>query len=188
MSRVRLLLALSSATILACCSHAPPRPPSVPATADWAGGEDGGTYIDCRVSPDGGHDLCTVYGDGDGLVHASGWFVDSRTGRAASAARLEYLWFDEDRIHLRSGSDLEQVEAPRPRGVPPEAKLAKNGVFVDCRPENGAFGCGMYLAADGGPAGRGRFRPEGGCSDMSSPALAAPDLIIFDYGCILRRR
>jgi hypothetical protein len=63
--------------ILACTKTSPPpRPASVPKSATWAGGSDGGAWIDCRFEfkePYVGYH-CDVYKDG-GAHWASGTYA-----------------------------------------------------------------------------------------------------------------
>jgi len=84
----------------------PPRPPSVPEKAVWAGGEDGGAWIDCSLDTEKNADFCTVYSDRSGEIRARTHFVLKGSGVGISEAELSYLGFDGLRIYLKEGRYL----------------------------------------------------------------------------------
>lgn len=81
----RGVLVMILAAGLACCANLapPPRPAAVPPSAVWAGGADGGSWIDCRWTtkePVIAYD-CRVYDDPSGDLSAEGYYVLGRCGR-----------------------------------------------------------------------------------------------------------
>jgi hypothetical protein len=89
---------------------APSRPRVVPKSAVWAGGIDGGSWIDCHPSSTpGGSFPCEIYSDQLGEREASGAFVFDRIDvhpRSIEELTSEYSSWDGDRIHLRNGNAL----------------------------------------------------------------------------------
>jgi hypothetical protein len=92
---------------------APKRPAIVPATAVWAGGSDGGAWLDCTaIEPTSKRYRCTTYEENAGEVWAQGEYVirsahwDQAAKRASyrpvdqAPAALQYTFFDGDIIHL----------------------------------------------------------------------------------------
>jgi hypothetical protein len=84
----------------------PPRPSSVSQSAIWAGGADGGAFIDCRVNADGS-DSCAVYNDFTGQI----WMRDrvyvlKGQSRGATRDELVYSGADGERIFLSNGDYL----------------------------------------------------------------------------------
>jgi hypothetical protein len=72
-----LAVALLSALSQGCSGrNAPERPSAVPSSAVWAGGADGGAWIDCRFASKEPHVeyACKIFGDG-GRPWASGTYV-----------------------------------------------------------------------------------------------------------------
>jgi len=79
----------------------PPRPASVPADAEWAGGGDGGSWILCKHTTGPAYD-CSIYND-SGDLEAQGQFVHSfPSGHAA----LKYSCYNGISIDLESGQFL----------------------------------------------------------------------------------
>jgi hypothetical protein len=113
----RTLLAAVVCLLGAACGEtevvAPPRPASVPTAAVWAGGADGGAWLDC-VAVQRAHSRyrCTVYNDYGGSVWADGEYVlrsvrwDDQKKKALFGAVneaptvLQYSSFDGDIIRL----------------------------------------------------------------------------------------
>jgi hypothetical protein len=95
------------AAIVDCGSrvHEPPRPVNVPKTATWAGGSDGGAFIECRVMTDG-FDFCTVYNDSTGEVWMHGRYGLKGKNRGATESELVYSFADGDGIGLVDGGYL----------------------------------------------------------------------------------
>ena len=108
-----LLCALFS---VAACSLSPPpeRPASVPSSAVWAGGADGGSWIACE--PLGGRRYdCAIYYEGDGAVWDQGLFEFVSGPRGAEPRDpLRYSHFNGVRVLLSDGAGtLEKSSAPR---------------------------------------------------------------------------
>lgn len=89
------------ALLTACSSKNPERPDHVPASAEWAGGSDGGAWIACSKKTLSQY-ACTVY-DHDGKLWASGTY----TIKKITAVR-SYEGYDGARILLQDGGYLEQ--------------------------------------------------------------------------------
>jgi hypothetical protein len=73
-----LLIAVCALLLSESAFAGPPRPALVPKEAVWAGGADGGAWIDCaRMSkePWGPVFQCTIFDDAGGLVWARGLYV-----------------------------------------------------------------------------------------------------------------
>ena len=108
-SRLLSCLVCIAATLwlTTCTSHAKPpvRPTSVPPSAVWTGGADGGAFIDCRVRRDGLDD-CTVYNDGTGDVWMKGTFELKGSVRGATDSELRYSFADGEGIGLTGGGYL----------------------------------------------------------------------------------
>jgi hypothetical protein len=88
----------------------PPRPSSVPKSATWAGGADGGAWIDCKGV--GENFRCVIYNDRSGEVWARGEYELQPRGADRS---LTYGGFDGDTIHLVGNRRLVRI---RERGIP----------------------------------------------------------------------
>ena len=96
------------AAIIGCSSRIepPPRPSSVPQSAIWAGGADGGAFIDCRVNADG-FDSCAVYNDFTGQIWTPDKvYVLKGRNRGATQQELVYSGADGERIFLSNGDYL----------------------------------------------------------------------------------
>ena len=108
-------------SLTACTSDVKPpvRPTRVPLSAVWAGGLDGGAFIDCRVRTDGLND-CTVYNDYSGDVWMQGTFQLKGLARGASDAELHYSFADGEGIGLLGGGYLipHPAAGPMPDGEP----------------------------------------------------------------------
>lgn len=112
MKRVRRRIAeavmlLSVTSIVACTSKIdpPPHPVGVPQSAIWAGGADGGAFIDCRVNADGS-DTCKVYNDFTGQIWMSGIYVLKGQKRGATREELVPVFADGEEIFLANGAIL----------------------------------------------------------------------------------
>lgn len=93
--------------VVACQAKAPQRPAKVPASAVWAGGTDGGSWIDCARENGDTTYSCTVYNDFSGNVEAHGKY--QLHGVSAAPARLNFTGFDGEVILLAEGR-LEPVK------------------------------------------------------------------------------
>jgi len=184
---VKLAFLLAAVLILLCgallgCNRDEPRakPSAVPASAVWAGGPDGGAYIDCGPSQKGEPNACTVYHDGTGEVWGSGRFVLPGQ-RGASAAQLKYSGADGVSIFLRGDLMLSPAQTPRPASVPESAQLAENGVYVDCHPGRpDLYQCALFLAADGRKVASAAYRCNPSlapCTGHLQPKIAERDTI-----------
>lgn len=88
----------------------PERPPSVPETAVWAGGVDGGAWIECSVELEQKANWCTIWSDQTGEVWARTSFVLRDTGKPVSDTELTYTGFTGTYIGLADGRMLEPVK------------------------------------------------------------------------------
>lgn len=69
--------------VCGCGPVDPPRPTSVPASATWCGGPEGGAWVDC-TSLGAGVVRCSIYAD------ASGYVIDSGTWHNSAESRARY--------------------------------------------------------------------------------------------------
>ena len=116
-NRLLVVALLVLSVILGCRKRTepPPRRPSIPREAVWAGGADGadgGSWILCTPLQDGSADECTIYHEYTGEVLASGLFVAIDTGRAVPRGELIYDSFDGSRIYLKDHQTLRLVKKP----------------------------------------------------------------------------
>ena len=96
----------------------PERPASVPASARWAGGVDGGHWFDCARVPGAPapRAACRIYGDQAGHLEAQGEFLlvrdstrpgpDGSIVGAPAESFLVYESYDGDVIQLAAGFAL----------------------------------------------------------------------------------
>jgi hypothetical protein len=113
----RVILAVSFSVMMGCVqsdSEAPPkRPTEVPASAVWAGGPDGGSWIDCKSGSAKDVYECRIYGDPKGTLWAAGNYLlrssswNEQRGSAdysepGEAAPMVFNFFDGTIIHLKS--------------------------------------------------------------------------------------
>ena len=90
------------------------RPASVPESAVWVGGADGGGYVFCTVDEGRNVNHCTVWNDYSGQSR-SGTFRLSKEGRAATQSELVYegaiMMSDvQGTITLKGGKLLEAID------------------------------------------------------------------------------
>jgi hypothetical protein len=111
-----VVLGLSLVGFLAACGcdtgaqgDVPPRLPTVPSDATWAGGKDGGAWIRCEVDLEQAANWCTVWSDQTGEVSARTLFVLRGTGGFAQAEDLHYSGFNGIYIGLKDGRMLEPL-------------------------------------------------------------------------------
>lgn len=101
---------------LLACQHGselepPPRPRGVPAAAVWAGGVDGGDFIQLSPAKAAGTYFAKIYNDHSGELDFSGELRLSKP----SAARIDvndpksYSGWDGETLHLRDGRSLKPV-------------------------------------------------------------------------------
>lgn len=171
--RASLLLAISTILLLGCDKvHAPARPSGVPASAVWAGGVDGGAFIDCSPSWNGEPNPCTVYNDSVGDIDISGRFVIEGQKKGASANQLKYNGAPAGaRIDLKNQLTLVLLPQERPGGVPQTAMLGENGVYADCHASaSNVLQCSLYLASTGVNFFTGSYR----CDSLPDAPCTGP--------------
>jgi hypothetical protein len=166
------------------------RPSGVPESAIWAGGVDGGAFIDCALPTSSKTNACNVYNDATGDVWMSGAFAlrGSSFDNLNVAPRFAYA--DGTKIGLTDHFVLEPKTATRPQTVPESASLAENGVFVSCvREKADMFRCELFLAADGRKISSGIYKSDdGSVADAVKPKLAEASGIYLQNGQTLRLR
>ena len=86
----------------------------MPTSAVWAGGLDGGSWIDCEPVAGQQYD-CAIYYDDSGAMWEEGMFTFASSLREAGLPdSLHYSHFNGDAILLSEGAgSLERVSAPR---------------------------------------------------------------------------
>src|SRR5882724_5428005 len=88
----------------------PSKPSKVPVAAVWAGGPDGGAFIDCRPASEAHEYDCRIYNDHTGDLWDSGRYRLSSPSPAFDPRQGEsYDGFDGERILLRDHRTLEKV-------------------------------------------------------------------------------
>lgn len=112
-------LLIAVAGLIGCSSEVKPpqRPSKVPPTAVWAGGVDGGAFVDCAVRPDGLNG-CIVYYDSTGEIWMSGVFELKGAGKGATQSELRYAFADGHGIGLLGGGYLVPHISSGPEGEP----------------------------------------------------------------------
>ena len=91
----------------------PERPENVPATAVWAGGRDGGDFIDCVDFPDSsGCFDCVVYSDFVGWIEMKGIFCLDEGKISIDSLRKVYGCYNGYWISLEDGRQLAPVVHP----------------------------------------------------------------------------
>ncbi|MGD0860532.1 MAG: hypothetical protein ABR912_14620 [Terracidiphilus sp.] len=101
-----LVLFLGAALILGCKSKEVPRPLGLPPSAIWAGGEDGGSFIDCTPSRSGEPNDCTVYDERGDVYMKRGKYIVQGSNRGARSDELRYKYADGIHIGLEKGITL----------------------------------------------------------------------------------
>ena len=107
-----IILASLMLFLVAGCNSTPTppsRPNGVPLTAVWAGGPDGGSFIECVYDVSKKLNLCTVYSDFKGDVIAHGFFNISGKTKASDTKGFQYSAFDGQNIYLMDNSILKPV-------------------------------------------------------------------------------
>ena len=115
MTRWFLLLLLVALQLMGCRSNVniPTRPGTVPLSAIWSGGADGGAWYDCSYKAGESTNLCTIYSESGTL-----WFQAKYElrGQHRPVTKEEFLhpWVDHipdaTEIHLDGGKTLVAVE------------------------------------------------------------------------------
>jgi hypothetical protein len=108
--RIGFHVIFASAFLFLGCSNSPKRPLNVPVSAVWAGGADGGVFIDCAPSQKGEPNTCTVYQE-RGTVYMNGKFILQNQNRGAKAEELKFDSADGKRIYLEHNLVLIPVQA-----------------------------------------------------------------------------
>ena len=130
------VLTLITFLLVSCSQNQQPithlRPAGVPLSAVWAGGVDGGSFIDCDSDAQARYNRCLIYNETTGDVEGGGDFVLRGSGRAANKTELKYDGSDNVRIYLQGGKILEPISVIRPPGIPSDAAFAV-GLFISCR-------------------------------------------------------
>jgi hypothetical protein len=164
------------------------RPTGVPESAIWAGGVDGGAFIECSLPLSSKTNACTVYNDSTGDVWMSGRFT--LRGSISDNLKVEpkFASADDISIQLSNGSALEPKVAARPQAVPESASLAENGVYVNCQGEKtDTFRCELFLAANGRILSSGIYKSDDGfVTETVKPKLAEISAIYLQDGQTLR--
>lgn len=98
--------------LLGCKRAEPFRPPSVPQSAVWAGGIDGGAFFQCTPSAHQEANFCTVWEDSNGEVYMKGRYLLEVERRGATASELKYVAADGNRIYLANEKILVPARSP----------------------------------------------------------------------------
>jgi hypothetical protein len=106
---VLFALFLGAAVILGCKRKEVPRPPGLPSSAIWAGGEDGGSFIDCTPSRSGEPNECTVYDESGSVYMERRNYTIQGSKRGARLDELRYEYADGSNIGLKGGLTLTPV-------------------------------------------------------------------------------
>ena len=116
-----LSVGLAIAIVVVACferaSDEPLRPPNVPFDAVWAGGSDGGCFVQCKADRDRNVNVCVAYLSTTGEILQRGDYQIRGSGRAATHRELTYEWCDGQVIGLKSGQVLEPVITKRQQGT-----------------------------------------------------------------------
>ena len=112
------LFFLSASALISCKMEVtvPVRLPSIPETAVWAGGLDGGAWMECLVDMEKDANWCTVWNDYSGTVRARTYFILSETGEPLPENEMIYASFDGYEIRLQDGRRLIPLEYYRADG------------------------------------------------------------------------
>ncbi len=103
MSR-KIILALLALIATACSNGpVPDRPSSVPPSAEWVGGDKGGSWIECEFDSTSKANRCHVYNENTGRLKAEGLYVLRSTGEGVRPGELSYSFFDGRVIGLMDG-------------------------------------------------------------------------------------
>ena len=93
---------LGMLSFLTACDrdYTPKRLSDIPESAVWAGGPDGGAWIECQVASDGKSNPCKVWSDQTGRLEAQGEFHLEREQRAAAKEELRFTGYGGTQIYL----------------------------------------------------------------------------------------
>jgi len=84
------------------------RPSGVPNTAVWAGGADGGCYVQCSVDTERNVNRCKVWNDFTGELEVSGDYRLVNEDRAAKETELKFTGAVNEFIYLAGGKILKR--------------------------------------------------------------------------------
>ena len=169
-------------------SQAPTKPPGVPNSAVWVSAPEGGAFIDCAASRDEAPNACTVYDEPTGEVWMSGRFALEGWEIGVPAQKLQYARVEGSDIYLADGSVLVPLTPSRPAAIQPSARLAQNGVYVDCKaPNSNKYNCRVFLAADGTRIADAVYRISNGeVKGNLKPKIATRSCIELENGAALQ--
>ena len=117
-----LIALLAVALAEACHRYPPQRPATVPPSAEWAGGIDGGEWVDCSEAV-GGYNHCQVFEETKGLLLRKSQYLLKGLGRPATRSELRYRYVSGTEILLQGGLVL--VEVPSSETVAPFSSEGK---------------------------------------------------------------
>ena len=109
----RFVVCLVAAASVAACEvgvQVPDRLPPIPETAVWAGGVDGGAWIECSLDKERAANWCTTWSDQTGTVTSRTYFVLRENGEAVPESELKYSGFDGVWVWLTDGRALEPLK------------------------------------------------------------------------------
>jgi len=124
MIRVTIWLLISSLTGCHSKVTPPPKPPLVPANAVWAGGPDGGSFIECDVDAEHNVNRCLAYNESTGDVTGGGFFQLSGSARAARSDELRFNAFDGTGSILKKACSSQRSTSVRLRFLRIQSSLA----------------------------------------------------------------
>jgi hypothetical protein len=105
----RLVLAAAITVLATPCTRYPPsRPRSVPESARWTGGLDGGTWVDCSARAADKYNWCKILDEEGRPVYAAMYRL-RRLNRPAATRELRYRYVDGAIILLEAGLALDPV-------------------------------------------------------------------------------
>src|SRR5690242_1295105 len=88
--------------------YPPDRPKGIPESANWAGGWDGGSWVDCSTGATEEYNRCQIFDEQGVLIFTSGYRLRN-LNRAAERTELRYRYVDGTAILLRGGLVLDPV-------------------------------------------------------------------------------
>jgi hypothetical protein len=98
-------VAISAALATSCMRYPPDRPRTIPASARWAGGWDGGGWVDCSAGTAVEFNVCHIY-DETGKLGLIARYRLKGLNRAALPSELRYRYVTGEVIGLENGLEL----------------------------------------------------------------------------------